>query len=80
MSEQLDRILRIRAVLDCTGLTRSTLYRKIEAGTFPRQITISTRCVGWREKAVREWLANPYFYEVANDLAELREVARHGKG
>ncbi|WBO20693.1 helix-turn-helix transcriptional regulator [Sphingomonas abietis] len=72
MAEPPDHILRIRAVLDRTGLTRSTVYRKMEAGTFPRQIAISTRCVGWREAAVGEWLANPYFYEAANDNTEAR--------
>ncbi len=36
MSDQPDRILRLKAVLDCTGLSRSTLYRKMQAGSFPR--------------------------------------------
>lgn len=80
MSDQPDRILRIRTVLDRTGLTRSTLYRKMEAGTFPRQVVISTRCVGWREAAVGEWLTNPYFYKAANDTAESRIRVGHGKG
>lgn len=80
MSDQPDRILRIRAVLDRTGLTRSTLYRKMEAGTFPSQILISTRCIGWREAEVGEWLANPYFYAVANDTAEPRRHVKHGNG
>jgi prophage regulatory protein len=43
-----DRILRLSAVLDRTGLTRATLYRKIQQGTFPRQVRIATRCAGWR--------------------------------
>jgi predicted DNA-binding transcriptional regulator AlpA len=30
-----DRILRLNAVLDRTGLTRATLYRKIQAGVSP---------------------------------------------
>lgn len=51
-----DRILRIKAVLALTGLTRSTLYRKMEAGTFPKNTRISTRCMGWRESAISEWL------------------------
>jgi prophage regulatory protein len=59
-----DRILRIRTVLDRTGLSRSTLYRKIEGGTFPKQIRIAARCAGWRESAVNEWLKNPFFYSV----------------
>lgn len=79
MSDQPDRILRIRTVLDRTGLTRSTLYRKMEAGTFPRQISISIRCVGWSEAAVGEWLANPYFFEAANDTGETGGGLRHGK-
>lgn len=60
-----DRILRLRAVLDRTGLSRSTLYRKIQEGTFPKQIRIGIRCAGWRESAVAEWLRNPMFYSSA---------------
>jgi prophage regulatory protein len=51
-------------VLERAGLTRSTLYRKIGNGAFPRQISISQRCAGWRESAVNEWLKNPMFYSV----------------
>jgi len=61
-----DRILRLNAVLDRTGLSRSTLYRKIEAGTFPAQVRIATRCTGWRESAVSEWLRNPMSYQVGD--------------
>lgn len=56
-----DRILRLRAVLERTGLSRSTLYRKIQEGTFPPQVRIAARCVGWRESAVAEWLREPLF-------------------
>ena len=59
-----DRILRINTVLERTGLSRSTLYRKIQQGTFPKQIAISTRCAGWRASAVAEWMKNPMFYSV----------------
>jgi prophage regulatory protein len=65
--EAADRILRIKTVLERTGLTRSTLYRKIQAGSFPRQIAISTRCAGWRESAVNEWMRNPIFYSTTNE-------------
>ena len=59
-----DRILRLNTVLDRTGLSRATLYRKIQNGTFPRQVRIATRCAGWRESAVNEWMRNPMFYQV----------------
>jgi prophage regulatory protein len=61
-----DRILRINAVLERTGLTRSTLYRKIERGTFPHQVKLSERCAGWRESAVNEWMHNPMFYSLVD--------------
>lgn len=64
MPEAQERILRLPAVLDRTGLSRSTLYRKIERGEFPRQVKISSRCAGWYESAVNAWLKNPIFYSV----------------
>lgn len=64
MSDVPDRILRLDAVLDRTGLSRSTLYRKIQSGTFPKQVKIAVRCAGWRESAINAWLRNPIFYEV----------------
>jgi prophage regulatory protein len=62
-SDHAQRILRLKKVLDRTGLSRSTLYRKIERRTFPRQVRISERCVGWREGDVEGWLRNPMYYE-----------------
>jgi prophage regulatory protein len=59
-----DRILRLKAVLDRTSLSRATLYRKIENGTFPRQIKLNPRCAGWRESAINDWMRNPMFYSI----------------
>lgn len=59
-----DRILRLKAVLERTGLSRATLYRKIQNGTFPRQLKLNTRCAGWRESAINDWMRNPMFYSV----------------
>jgi len=59
-----DRILRLNSVLDRTGLSLATLYRKVADGTFPKQIRIASRCMGWRESAINDWLKNPMFYSV----------------
>ena len=59
-----DRILRLKPVLARTGLTRSTLYRKMKQGKFPSNIKLSERCTGWRESAVTDWMRNPIFYSV----------------
>lgn len=51
-------ILRRRRVEERTGLSRSTIYEKIKAGTFPAQITLGgLRSVGWIESEIDGWLA-----------------------
>ncbi|MDQ0250862.1 prophage regulatory protein [Sphingomonas kyeonggiensis] len=64
-----DRILRIKTVLERTGLSRSTMYRKMQNGTFPPAIKISARCAGWRESAISAWLRNPMFYSTNDDAS-----------
>lgn len=59
-----ERILRLKTVLHRTGLSRSTLYRKIAEGTFPSQIKISAHGAGWRESAVARWIADPCSYGI----------------
>ena len=54
-----DRIIRLKTVLARTGLSRSTIYRKIIEGTFPAQIRISTHGAGWRESDLDRWIADP---------------------
>ena len=50
------RILRLSAVLDRTGLGRSTLYAMVKRGRFPPQVTLSLRAVGWLEADVEAWI------------------------
>jgi prophage regulatory protein len=57
-----DRIIRLKTVLDRTGLSRSTLYRKMADGTFPDKVRISIHGAGWHESAVNRWIANPLAY------------------
>jgi Predicted transcriptional regulator len=68
------RMMRINEVMDITGLSRATLYRKIAAGTFPSQHKIAARCCGWRANEVDLWLRNPMSFTVA-DLDSGRDAA-----
>ena len=62
MPDNQDRIVRLKTVLDRTGRSRATVYRKIGEGTFPRQIRISVHGAGWRESAINLWIENPVAY------------------
>ena len=57
-----DKIIRMRTVLQRTGLSRSTIYRKMEDGTFPQKVKLSEHCCGWRESDLNRWIADPPFY------------------
>ena len=57
-----DRIIRLKTVIHRTGLSRSTIYRKIKEGTFPCQIPISVNGAGWSEAEINRWVANPPYY------------------
>jgi prophage regulatory protein len=53
--EPLQRFLRLPAVLQATGLARSTVYRMVAEHTFPAPVKLAKRAVGWRQEDVREW-------------------------
>jgi prophage regulatory protein len=50
------KILRLKKVKDRTGLSRSTIYLRIQQGTFPRPISLGARAVGWLENEIEAWL------------------------
>lgn len=49
-------ILRLPDVKARTGLSRSTIYLRIAAGTFPRPVALGGRAVGWLAAEVQEWI------------------------
>jgi len=50
------RIIRLRDVMELTGLARSTVYKYVEAGTFPQPVPLGGRSVGWVEQEVEDWV------------------------
>jgi prophage regulatory protein len=60
----------MRSVLERVGFSRSTLYRKMQEGTFPRQVQISDYCRGWRESAINRWMSDPAAYREPGGAAE----------
>ncbi|MCY3808963.1 MAG: AlpA family transcriptional regulator [Gemmatimonadetes bacterium] len=50
------RFLRLPEVLARTGLSRSTIYVRLEQGRFPRPVSLGARAVGWIEAEVDDWI------------------------
>ena len=49
-------LLRLPEVMARTGVSRSSLYLAINRGTFPKQVLIGSRTVGWIEEEVEDWI------------------------
>jgi prophage regulatory protein len=49
-------ILRLPAVKQRTGLSRSTIYLRMNDGTFPQPISLGARAIGWVEDDIQQWL------------------------
>jgi predicted DNA-binding transcriptional regulator AlpA len=52
-------IMRRREVESVTGLSRSTIYQRITAGTFPAPVHLGARSVGWRVSDIDAFLSSP---------------------
>lgn len=50
-------LLRLKEVCEILGVSRSTIYAGMNAGTFPRSVMISDRAVRWRSGDIATWLA-----------------------
>ena len=48
--------MRIPEIVNRTGMSRATIYNKIYAETFPKQIPIGANMVVWLESDVQKWM------------------------
>ena len=60
MSEIEPAFLRLREVKTRVGLGKSAIYKRMNAGVFPRHVKLGERCVRWRVEDIDRWLADPH--------------------
>lgn len=51
-----DALLKIQTVIAVTGLSESSIRRKVAEGKFPQPIKDGTRCTRWVAGDVTNWL------------------------
>ena len=59
MATNFKSILRISDLTRLTSLSRTTIYRSIKAGIFPKPLKIGLRRIGWKSKDVFDFLNSP---------------------
>ena len=50
------RFLRVREVLEMTGMGKTFIYARTKDGTIPKQIQLGSRSVVWNEQEVIKWM------------------------
>ena len=51
-----NRLLRRRQVEELTGMSRSSIYRLMQTGEFPRPVRVGPAAVRWRARDIATWL------------------------
>lgn len=54
--KKLQRIICFPELKEIIGLGRARIYQLMEEGTFPKQIKISARAIGWKAKEIQNWI------------------------
>ena len=50
------QILRLYVVTQKVGLSRSSLYKMMADGTFPKSIELGERAIGWLSSDIDAWI------------------------
>ena len=48
--------MRLPEVVQMTGVSRSTIYRWMANGEFPKQVSLGGNTVAWLESDVEDWI------------------------
>jgi prophage regulatory protein len=52
----MNKFLRLKLVIEITGLSRSSIYSQIKQGIFPKNISLGPRSVAWLESDIQDWI------------------------
>lgn len=55
------KVIRLKAVMETTGLARSTIYKYISLDLFPKPISLGGRSVGWLDAEVQAWIVSKVY-------------------
>jgi prophage regulatory protein len=50
------RLIRLPEVKSRVGLSRSSIYHRMNEGTFPRSRSLGAKCAVWVEAEIEEWI------------------------
>ena len=64
------RILRIKEVVQITGLSSSSIYKQIRLGDFPRGVKLTSRSTAWSSEDIDNWIKSRLAYATKDYVVE----------
>jgi prophage regulatory protein len=58
MSQPNQNLLSLKAVVQKTSLSRTTIWRLARAGEFPTAVRVSSNRIAWRQHEIDTWLSS----------------------
>ena len=49
-------ILRMKDVCSELGVSRASIYRLLESGSFPKSLKLGKRAIGWEPDHIQQWV------------------------
>ena len=56
----MQKIYRLKNVIEVTGMSRSTIYRLMDQDKFPKPIKLTQRIIGFLEEDIDQWIQERY--------------------
>ena len=50
------QVIRLSSVIEATGLGRSSIYKYVSEGKFPKPVSLGDRAVGWVSTEIDQWI------------------------
>jgi len=54
--EQLMRLMRLKETCQMAGIEKTTAYKMINEGTFPKPVSVGGRAVRWVSTEIESWI------------------------
>ena len=67
------RLIRLKEVINLTGLGRSSIYKFMSENKFPQSISLGERAIAWQEGKIEEWLQDKIDHRKQSATATVKQ-------
>ena len=65
------RFMRLKEVMQKTGLGRTSIYNFMNEGKFPQSVSLGGRSVAWVDQEIEEWIKQTIEQRNENNTSQL---------